>query len=173
LYSAKNKKERHSQIPVTRLKRAQGRWRYTSSKTKLYSATYTRFPYMVIKVVDRFKLILYIISCPWIIIYNSCNSITVDGSSGSDEPHQDMSSCISEEQVTLHIENCMGCPHFHKWKFKWKFFEVPWDFTCSLYSFFVWPITCRWHVLSEITCENKFFFMSFHLWNHLQVTRPK
>jgi len=36
----------------------------------------------------------------------------------------DMSSCTSEEQVTFHIENCMGCPHFHKWKFKWKFFEV-------------------------------------------------
>jgi len=85
----------------------------------------------------------------------------------------DMSSCTSEEQVTLHIENCMGCPHFHKWKFKWKFFEVPRDFTCSLYSFFVWPVTCRWHVPSEITCENKIFSMSFHLWNHLQVTRPK
>jgi len=61
----------------------------------------------------------------------------------------DMSSCTSEEQVTLHIENCMECPHFHKWKFKWKFFEVLRDFTCSLYSFFVWPVTCRWHVPSE------------------------
>jgi len=65
----------------------------------------------------------------------------------------DMSSCTSEEQVTLHIENCVGCAHFHKWKFKWTFFEVPRDFTCSFYSFFVWPVTCRWHVPSEITCK--------------------
>jgi len=62
--------------------------------------------------------------------------------------------CTNKEQVTLQIKNCMGCPHFHKWKFKWKFFEVPRDFTCSLYSFFEWPVTCRWHVPSEITCEN-------------------
>jgi len=85
----------------------------------------------------------------------------------------DTSSCTSEEEVTLHIDNCMGCPQFHKWKFKWTFFEVARDFTCSLYSFFVWPVTCRWHVPNEITCENQIFSMSFHLWNHLQVTRPK
>jgi len=90
----------------------------------------------------------------------------------------DMSSCTSEEQVTLHIENCMGCPHFHKWKFKWKFFEVLRDFTCSLYSFFVWPVTCRWLVPSEslgkirifpwvftceVTCKMRFICLIVYL----------
>jgi len=75
----------------------------------------------------------------------------------------DLSSCTSEEQVTLHIENYLGCPHYHKWKFKWKFFEVPRDFTCSLYSFFVWPVTLRWHFPSEITCENQHFSHEFSL----------
>jgi len=43
------------------------------------------------------------------------------------------SPCTSKEQLTLHIDNCMGCPHFHNWKFKWKFFVFPRDFTCFLY----------------------------------------
>jgi len=68
--------------------------------------------------------------------------------------------CTIEEQVTLHY---MGYPHFHKWKIKWKFSKVPRDFTCSLYSFFVWPVTCRWHVPREITCEIQNFSNEFSL----------
>jgi len=105
---------------------------------------------------------------------------------------RDMSPGTSEEQVTLYTDNCMGCPLFHKWKFKWKLVEVIRDFTCSLYSFVVWPITSRWHVPRKITCENqnvshefsltktppsdmshlkslvklKIFPMSFHLWKY-------
>jgi len=100
----------------------------------------------------------------------------------------DMSSCTSEEQVTLHIENCMGCPHFHKWKFKWNFSKshgislVPYThFSYGLsragdtsqvkslvkIKFFPWvftyEITCKWHVPSEITCENQNFSHEFLL----------
>jgi len=27
-----------------------------------------------------------------------------------------MSACTREKQLTLHIDNCMGCSIFHKWK---------------------------------------------------------
>jgi len=64
-----------------------------------------------------------------------------------------MSACTGKEQLTLHMDNCMGCPFFHKWKFKWKVFEITRDITCSLYSFVVWHVTWRWHDLREITCE--------------------
>jgi len=98
-----------------------------------------------------------------------------------------MSACTSEEQVTLHEDNCTRCPLFHKWKIKWTFFEVTRDFTSYLYSFLVWPagdtlhvkslenseyfvcvftyeITCKWHIPREITCElqnisNEFLLM--------------
>jgi len=84
-----------------------------------------------------------------------------------------MSSCTCEEQVTLHIDNCMWFSLFHKWKLKLKFFEVPRDFPFS-YTHLSYSLS-RSDDTSRVKSIVKFriFPMSFHLWNHLKVTHPQ
>jgi len=79
---------------------------------------------------------------------------------------QDMSPCTSEEQVTLHIDNCMWCPLFHKWKLKWKFSEVPRGFTCSFMFIYrsLSPAGDKNRVKSLVKC--RIFPMSIYLWKY-------